>query len=95
MQIVSGRRRQAMSALLHLIGNVAGFASLLRGSWMFTSAVVRIRTLYGVQASERQVNVPPNSGRTNISEKASIGMVLFHPIPTYHVGVENVFNNSI
>jgi len=30
-----------------------------------------------------------------ISEKASIGMVLFHLIPKYYAGVENVFNNSI
>jgi hypothetical protein len=60
---VSGRRRQATSVLLHLIGNAAGFASLLRGWQMFTSGVVRMRMLYGVQASERQAAVPPNSGR--------------------------------
>lgn len=54
LQIVSGRYGQATSVLHHLIGNVMGFASLLRESWMFTSAVARMRTLYGVQASERQ-----------------------------------------
>jgi hypothetical protein len=45
--------------LLHLIGNAAGFASLLRGSRMFTSGVVKMRMLYGVQASESLAAVPP------------------------------------
>ncbi|XP_050271159.1 uncharacterized protein LOC126714825 [Quercus robur] len=82
--IVSGRYGQATSVLLHLIGNVMGFASLLRESWMFTSAVARMRTLYGVQATERQGAVPPNSGRTYrliIASKSSINSLFEEAIP--------------
>lgn len=92
--IVSGRYGQATSVLLHLIGNVMGFASLLRESWMFTSAVARMRTLYGVQASERQGAVPPNSGRTYRYLKGKHVNGPFEPISTYHVRIENVCNSG-
>ncbi|KAF3451726.1 hypothetical protein FNV43_RR07822 [Rhamnella rubrinervis] len=51
-QIVSGRLRQATFALLHLIGDAAGYAGLLRGSWKFISAVAKTGMHYGAQASE-------------------------------------------
>lgn len=52
-QIVSGRLRQAMSVLLHSIGPVVGFASLLRGSRRSTGVVGRVRMLCGVQNSDQ------------------------------------------
>ncbi|KAB1216238.1 putative beta-1,3-galactosyltransferase 4 [Morella rubra] len=57
LQIVSGRRRLATSVQLLLIGNAAGFASLLKESWTFTSDVVRMKMLCLLLASERQAHV--------------------------------------
>jgi len=39
---VSGRLSLAVSVLLHLIGNVAGFAGPLREWWKFTGHVVKM-----------------------------------------------------
>lgn len=53
MQIASGRLRQATSVLPHLTGVAVVFASLLNGSKKFTSAVVKVKMLCGVQFSEK------------------------------------------
>ncbi|KAF7141306.1 hypothetical protein RHSIM_Rhsim06G0218200 [Rhododendron simsii] len=53
-EIVSGKLRQAKSALLPLIGAAVGFASPLRRSKRFTDGVGRAIMLCGVQFSDEQ-----------------------------------------
>lgn len=62
MQIVSGRLRLVIYVLLHLIGNAAGFAGLLRGCRTFTCVVERTKMHCGVQLSDRsQLNKHMNT----------------------------------
>ncbi|KAF8391547.1 hypothetical protein HHK36_023853 [Tetracentron sinense] len=56
-KIASGRRRREISVLLRSIGAAVGFAGLLTGSRRFIGAAGKVRTLYGVQFSERQAAV--------------------------------------
>jgi hypothetical protein len=49
---VNGRLRRVIYVLLHLIGNAAGFAGLLRGWLKFTSVVARMKMHCGVQLSD-------------------------------------------
>jgi hypothetical protein len=52
VQIVNGRLRRVIYVLLHLIGNAAGFAGLLRGWLKSTSVVARMKMHCGVQLSD-------------------------------------------
>lgn len=71
MQTVSGRLRQGRHVLQHLIGDAVAFASLLKGLRKFMSSVVKVRILYGVQVSERQLAafIFPYSGKTSSRKK--------------------------
>lgn len=63
LQIVSGRPRQATSALLHLTGVAVGFVGQLRGLRKSIDAAGKANTLCGVLRSKRQLEALPTSGR--------------------------------
>ena len=63
LQIVSGRPRQAMHVLLHLIGAAVEFAGHLRGLRRSIDVVGKVRMLCGMLSFKGQPAVLPNSGR--------------------------------
>lgn len=52
LQIVSGRLKQAIFALLLSTGAVVGFVDLMTGSRKFTGGVGKVRMFYGVRHSK-------------------------------------------
>lgn len=68
--------------LQHLIGDAVAFASLLKGLRKFMSSVVKVRILYGVQVSERQLAAFFFSLlRKNILEEEDLCIVFPFSIP--------------
>ncbi|KAH1048710.1 hypothetical protein J1N35_039494 [Gossypium stocksii] len=56
-QIVNGKHKLVISALLHLTGSAVGFVDQWRGSWKFTNDAAKTKMLYGPRILCRQLEV--------------------------------------